>query len=309
MPQQNHESEPFSWENQSWASLCNDAFDNSRDERVVSTPVSEDEKGKKRGRGESKKAKEKEKEKETNVVGKEGEMTFDDHETHIWTERERRKKMRNMFTNLHSLLPQLPPKADKSTIVDEAISYIKTLQTTLQRLQKQKLKTLQGCPSNPLTPAPSASVGATSKLAMLSTRETFMANQVSSLNTNTNNSNSNSNSNSSSNASFFSASASHLPVIIQTWTSPNVVLNICGNDAQFVVYVTKKLGLLTTLCCVLEKHRLEVVSAHISSDIDRSIFIIQARVANGACDQFPELMNVEEICKQAAAEMMLWISS
>lgn len=33
-----------------------------------------------------------------------------DHEIHIWTERERRKKMRTMFSNLHALLPQLPPK-------------------------------------------------------------------------------------------------------------------------------------------------------------------------------------------------------
>ena len=33
-----------------------------------------------------------------------------EHETHIWTERERRKKMRNMFSSLHALLPQLPPK-------------------------------------------------------------------------------------------------------------------------------------------------------------------------------------------------------
>lgn len=33
-----------------------------------------------------------------------------DHEIHIWTERERRKKMRNMFSSLHALLPQLPPK-------------------------------------------------------------------------------------------------------------------------------------------------------------------------------------------------------
>lgn len=33
-----------------------------------------------------------------------------DHEIHIWTERERRKKMRNMFGSLHALLPQLPTK-------------------------------------------------------------------------------------------------------------------------------------------------------------------------------------------------------
>lgn len=33
-----------------------------------------------------------------------------EHEMHIWTERERRKKMRNMFSGLHALLPQLPAK-------------------------------------------------------------------------------------------------------------------------------------------------------------------------------------------------------
>lgn len=36
-----------------------------------------------------------------------------DHEMHIWTERERRKKMRSMFASLHALLPQLPPKVYK----------------------------------------------------------------------------------------------------------------------------------------------------------------------------------------------------
>lgn len=33
-----------------------------------------------------------------------------ENEMHIVTERERRKKMRNMFSNLHALLPQLSPK-------------------------------------------------------------------------------------------------------------------------------------------------------------------------------------------------------
>lgn len=43
---------------------------------------------------------------------KEGKGGESDHETHIWTERERRKKMRTMFSNLHALLPQLPPKVN-----------------------------------------------------------------------------------------------------------------------------------------------------------------------------------------------------
>nr|QJQ51194.1 bHLH transcription factor bHLH11.1 [Gardenia jasminoides] len=41
-----------------------------------------------------------------------------DHELHIWTERERRKKMRSMFSNLQSLLPQLPPKVIHASIVN-----------------------------------------------------------------------------------------------------------------------------------------------------------------------------------------------
>lgn len=40
-----------------------------------------------------------------------------EHEIHIWTERERRKKMRNMFSTLHSLLPQLPPKVLASDLL------------------------------------------------------------------------------------------------------------------------------------------------------------------------------------------------
>ena len=42
--------------------------------------------------------------------GKDGKCREADHELHIWTERERRKKMRNMFASLHALLPQLPSK-------------------------------------------------------------------------------------------------------------------------------------------------------------------------------------------------------
>uniref|UniRef100_A0A0D9W4Z5 BHLH domain-containing protein n=1 Tax=Leersia perrieri TaxID=77586 RepID=A0A0D9W4Z5_9ORYZ len=50
------------------------------------------------------------------------------HALHIWMERERRKKMKNMFSTLHALLPKIPGKADKATIVNEAIGYIKTLE-------------------------------------------------------------------------------------------------------------------------------------------------------------------------------------
>lgn len=45
--------------------------------------------------------------------GKESKDGEQEYETHIWTERERRKKMRSMFSNLHALLPKLPPKVNE----------------------------------------------------------------------------------------------------------------------------------------------------------------------------------------------------
>lgn len=35
---------------------------------------------------------------------------IDEHELHIWTERERRKKMRDMFASLRALIPKLHPR-------------------------------------------------------------------------------------------------------------------------------------------------------------------------------------------------------
>ncbi|KAF6143972.1 hypothetical protein GIB67_017580 [Kingdonia uniflora] len=187
-----------------------------------------------------------------------------DHEIHIWTERERRKKMRNMFSNLHALLPQLPAKADKSTIVDEAVSYIKTLQQTLQKLQKKKLDILRGATTNDYDP----SITGLTPTPLTNTREAFVADQVSSRN-----------------MAVTTYPPHSLPVLptfsscMQTWSSPNVVLSVCGDDAQISVCAPKKLGLLTTILFVLEKHRLEVVTAHVSSDQYRSMYMIHAHVS------------------------------
>ena len=150
-------------------------------------------------------------------------------------------------------------QADKSTIVDEAVNYIKTLQHTLQKLQKQKLERLQG-----------AATTFTSQKPSLDSREAFLADQGSSSNmaiTPSNSSNS------------FSVVTARVPAVFQTWTSPNVTLNVCGNEAHISVCSAKKPGLLTTICYVLEKHKLEVVSAHVSSDYNRSMFMIQTNVS------------------------------
>ncbi|PIN08751.1 hypothetical protein CDL12_18671 [Handroanthus impetiginosus] len=217
----------------------------------------------------------------------------DDHELHIWTERERRKKMRNMFANLHALLPHLPQKADKSTIVDEAVNYIKKLQQTFQNLQKQKLERLHGIiiTNNP-------SIITQKKLAIQS-REAFLAEQGSTDHSAV------TLANPRPNPPF---SGPEFPAIFKTWTSPNLILNVCGKDAHISICSAKKPGLLTAICFVMEKHKVELVSAQVSSDRNKCMYMIHAH-ANGIPDQFQHAFPVEEIYKQAAAEIMLWVNS
>eukprot|EP01018_Ginkgo_biloba_P025215 Gb_05232 [translate_table: standard] len=59
---------------------------------------------------------------------------------HGCTERVRRANMNSMLTTLHSLLPDFPRKADKITIVDEAINYIKSLQLIMKDLEEKRSK-------------------------------------------------------------------------------------------------------------------------------------------------------------------------
>ncbi|CAN4112187.1 unnamed protein product [Withania somnifera] len=226
-----------------------------------------------------------------------------DHEIHIWTERERRKKMRNMFENLHALLPQLPPKADKSTIVDEAVNYIKTLQNTFKKLQQQKLERFQHgiglftMNDSIMTSQKLTSVG--------SSWEQYLADQGSASNsaaiTPTNHNN---------NVSGSPLLINNLPTGFQTWSSPNVVLNICGEEAHISVCCPKKPGLFSFICYVLEKHKIDIVSAQVSSDHFRSMFMIQAHArGESGLDQFSNALSMdEEMYKKAATEIMSWVA-
>ncbi|KAG2328377.1 hypothetical protein Bca52824_011105 [Brassica carinata] len=237
-----------------------------------------------------------------------------DHEIHIWTERERRKKMRDMFAKLHALLPQLPPKADKSTIVDEAVRSIKSLEQTLHNLQMKKLEKLQyssasnttttttafpydpsSSPTTLLTPISNQPqiipVGATSADSYF--REGLLANQISS-------------------------SSMNLPypcndptAEFDTWSTYNAVLNICGNEAFFSLCCPKdKSGVFTNVCYLFEKYNIDVMFATVSSNVFRSTYIIQAQVKPSYENQLlGDGFGAGEIFKQAAQELALYLSS
>ncbi|KAE8734889.1 Serine/threonine-protein kinase [Hibiscus syriacus] len=217
-----------------------------------------------------------------------------EHEMHIWTERERRKKMRNMFSSLHALLPQLPAKADKSTIVDEAVTYIKNLQQTLQTLEKKKLEKLRS--STTAVDYDQSSI-ITSEVQVPESREAFLID---------NQGPTNDYPLTIDMPQTFPAQMS--PACFQTWFSSNVVISMCGDDAQINVCSPRKPGTLATILYILEKHRLEVVSAQVSSDQYRSMYMIHVH-AGGVSEQFPAALSIEETFKLAAGEMNLCLFS
>ncbi|CAA0830937.1 Transcription factor bHLH95 [Striga hermonthica] len=207
-----------------------------------------------------------------------GDEKKSEHEQHIWIERERRKKMRDMFANLHALMPHLPPRADKATIVDEAVVFIQKLQQTLGALQTQKAQRLYG----------------TAKLSP-QTREAFLAEQVSTSRGPT----------ASSNPP--SPLFANGPVYFKTWTSPNVILSACGKDAQINICCPTKPCLPAAVCFVLDKYKIEVLSGQVSSGADRSMFMLQVRATGPLVQCSGSSLVVEEIFKQAAAELMVWV--
>ncbi|KAF7840828.1 transcription factor bHLH95-like [Senna tora] len=237
-------------------------------------------------------------------------------ETHIWTERERRKKMKNMFTDLHALLPHLPSKLDKATIIEEAVKYIQSLESELQKLQKRKEERLQlqqihsasttfDCPTsqwlqfaydhnnnNNNNSSNNNNINGNNFLSAANNTENPINNIIGTSSNNNNNVNNYNNS---------------LALGFQTWSSPNVVLNACGDLAHFCVCYPKKLRLYTTIFYVLEKYKIEVLSAHISTDHSRKFYMIQAQI-NGASNEFMDADSMVEIFKQAAAEMMMRLS-
>ena len=161
-------------------------------------------------------------------------------------------------------MPYICTQADKSTIVDEAVNYIKTLQNSLIKLQKQrhemqKSATSVDCEQSIITSQALAS----------DTRETSLAASDGSL------------------KNYFSLptnkpnllSLPTSPLCFQTWFSPNVVVSMCGNEAHISVCSPRKPGLLATIFYIMEKHKLDVLSAHISSTQQRSMYMIHAHVS------------------------------
>lgn len=67
---------------------------------------------------------------------------------------------------------------------------------------------------------------------------------------------------------------------LQTWSSPNVVLNVFGENAQIGICSARIRGQLATIFYTLEKHNVHVLTAHISGDTYRCMYKIHAHVSS-----------------------------
>ncbi|TVU14526.1 hypothetical protein EJB05_38001, partial [Eragrostis curvula] len=182
-------------------------------------------------------------------------------------------------------------QADKTSIVDGAVEYIKTLECTVQRLQKRKMERMRaqnlGARSSTST-APPTRHGTPA----LSTRESTPTDMTQNWNT----------------QAMASSIAQSLLGPGQAWCSSNIVLNTTGNDGIISVCMPRQHGVLTKALHVLEKFCIDVVTMSISSDLNQTMFNIHARI-NAAAPHLSRHMTAEDRYKLAVSMMTQWFAN
>ncbi|KAG8064491.1 hypothetical protein GUJ93_ZPchr0004g40014 [Zizania palustris] len=208
-----------------------------------------------------------------------------EHQLHIWTERERRKKMKNTYSALHALIPHLPDKADKISIVEGTIGYIRTLEDVIKNLERLKMERAcaqQGAAAN----FGEASTQAARRLAT----EADMGNGLM-------------------NAPLQAAAevTAAPATALQTWAAPNITLTMAGDvDAFINMCLPRKKASLTTVLFVLERNRIDVVTSTISSDQQgKTLFNIHVRINEASSHCTTKNLKPEAKYKLAVSELMI----
>ncbi|KAJ1279448.1 hypothetical protein BS78_04G157500 [Paspalum vaginatum] len=196
---------------------------------------------------------------------------------HIFTERLRRKRLRDMFGALNALVPDVVPdqKRDKAAIVGDAVTYIKELQKTVDALEKRKKEqelarqaaAAKAAVANSSSSAP-ALMTAHGMAAMFSEAPQVQQPPAAA-------------------APPPAGTAAPPPPLVETtgpagfrtWSAWNVVLSVSNDAACISVCAPRRPGMLTLLLSVLNKYGIDVVSVHVSADGLKSLFSIYARVS------------------------------
>ncbi|BBN18636.1 protein MpBHLH24 [Marchantia polymorpha subsp. ruderalis] len=188
-----------------------------------------------------------------------GKRAVSQRESHIWSERQRRKGMNHLFSTLRSLLPQPTSKTDKSTVVSEIIKYIQGLQVKLDELQKKRAEilrrksmdvTMVGGLNSPTSGiATSVGVGVAVPLSLVA--------------------------------------AANNECCLQSFVLPNVALHISGNNAFITMSSPKKRGLFCRILLIMQSHKLAVLNAHISTSNATVFHCLHVMTPEPGCD-FPK---------------------
>ena len=73
--------------------------------------------------------------------------------------------------------------------------------------------------------------------------------------------------------------ASTSPMRCKTWAGPNMVLTVANDNAYISVWAPRRANTLTMVMSVLDNHGIDVITAQISSDRVRALFMIYAHVS------------------------------
>jgi len=207
-------------------------------------------------------------------------------------------------------------QADKATIVGEAVTYIRTLEGTLQKLEKMKLERKRALAAQQHGQQQQLMVGAGSSSrassarhpasalpapAPASSREANLADMVHSLAQQAAVAAANkalavaaaaagAGAGGSGSSSSGAAANAQLPrgavpfpapaAGFQTWSGQNVVVSVANNEAYINLHCPREPGTLTKALFVLERHSIEVVTTTISAQDGFRMYGIHARVSH-----------------------------
>lgn len=203
-------------------------------------------------------------------------------------------------------------QADKATIVGEAVSYIKSLEGTLQKLEKMKLERKRalaaqqqqqlavGAAGSSSSRASSARHPAPPALPAPASREANLADMVHGLeaqqaavavaNRTLAAAAAAAAGAAGGSSSSSGAAAAQLPrgavpfpapaAGFQTWSGQNVVVSVANNEAYINLHIPRQPGSLTKALFVLARHHLEVVTTTVSAQDGFRMYGIHARVSH-----------------------------
>ncbi|EFJ05572.1 hypothetical protein SELMODRAFT_449119 [Selaginella moellendorffii] len=175
-------------------------------------------------------------------------------ESHILSERQRRKGMNHLFSTLASLLPETCSKSDKSTIVSEIISYIHLLRKDLEDLDKKRSDVLRS--ASPRAAMAIKDSGSPSPSICTTTNDRGSKN---------------------------AGGGDDHPGMIQQQSqqASNVILSVCGSDAFItMICASKNRSVFSKVLLLLEHHKFRVLDANISTNASTTFHYFHVKALN-----------------------------